>query len=79
MTGYVCETDNFAVHRLLPQVRRGDLLAVLNAGAYGYTMASVYNSRVRPPQVLVREGRDYLISRRETLEDLLALQTDFGF
>ena len=79
VTGYVCETDNFAVHRLLPQVRRGDLLAVLNAGAYGYTMASVYNSRVRPPQVLVREGRDYLMSRRETLEDLLALQTDFGF
>ena len=79
VTGYVCETDNFAVHRLLPQVRRGDLLAVLNAGAYGYTMASVYNSRFRPAQVLVKDGRDYLISRRETLDDLLALQTDYGF
>lgn len=79
VTGFICETDNFAVHRTLPEVRRGDLLAVLNAGAYGYTMASVYNSRFRPPQVLVKDGTDYLISRRETLDDLLALQTDYGF
>lgn len=79
VTGYVCETDNFAVHRTLPQIRRGDLLAIRNAGAYGYTMASVYNSRFRPPQVLVKDGCDYLISRRETLDDLLALQTDHHF
>lgn len=79
VTGYICETDNFAVHRRLPEIRRGDLLAVLNAGAYGYTMASVYNSRFRPAQVLVKDGQDYLISRRETLDDLLALQTDHGF
>lgn len=79
VTGFICETDNFAVHRTLPEVRRGDLLAILNAGAYGYTMASVYNSRFRPPQVLVKDGTDYLISRRETLDDLLALQTDYGF
>ena len=79
VTGYICETDNFAVYRRIPEIRRGDLLAILNAGAYGYTMASVYNSRFRPPQVLVKDGQDYLLSRRETLDDLLALQTDHGF
>lgn len=79
VTGYICETDNFAVHRRIPEIRRSDLLAILNAGAYGYTMASVYNSRFRPTQVLVKDGQDYLISRRETLDDLLALQTDHGF
>lgn len=79
VTGYICETDNFAVRRSIPEIRRGDLLAILNAGAYGYTMASVYNSRFRPPQVLVKDGKDYLLSRRETLDDLLALQTDHGF
>lgn len=79
VTGYICETDNFARGREISEIRRGDTLAVLNAGAYGYTMSSNYNSRFRPAEVMVRDGRDYLISRREELSDLLAAQVDAGF
>ncbi|MFM7194920.1 MAG: diaminopimelate decarboxylase, partial [Bacteroidota bacterium] len=52
----------------------GDLIVIKNAGAYGYTMSSNYNSRPRPAEVLVHEGKAKLIRRRETLEDLLATQ-----
>lgn len=74
VVGYVCETDSFASDRIIPEVRKGDLLVFKNAGAYCATMASNYNSRPRPAEVLVYKGKDYLIKRRETIEDLLNTQ-----
>ncbi len=71
LTGYICETDTFAVNRVLPEVRANDILCFLNAGAYGYAMASNYNSRCRPAEVLMDKNDSQLIRRRETLEDLL--------
>ncbi|MEO5584386.1 MAG: diaminopimelate decarboxylase [Flavobacteriales bacterium] len=76
VVGYICETDTFAWDRLLPEVQEGDLLAFLNAGAYGFSMASNYNSRPRPAEVLVKDGKAMLIRRRETVEDLLSLQLE---
>lgn len=76
VVGYICETDTFATDRTLPEVKAGDLLAFLNAGAYGLTMSSNYNARVRPAEVLVDQAEAKLIRRRETLEDLLKTQTD---
>ncbi len=70
VVGYICETDTFGLDRNLNEVREGDILAFNNAGAYGISMASNYNSRLRPAEVLVHEGQDYLIRRRETFEDL---------
>lgn len=74
VVGYICETDTFAWDRQLPEIQEGDVLAFLNAGAYGFSMASNYNSRLRPAEVLVKDGKALLVRRRETLEDLLALQ-----
>jgi diaminopimelate decarboxylase len=74
VVGNICETDTFGTDRRLPEVVEGDYLCFHNAGAYGFMMASNYNSRVRPAEVLIHEGKDYLIRRRETLEDLLATQ-----
>ena len=73
IVGPVCETgDFFARDRELPLVRRGDLLAVLDAGAYGISLSSNYNSRPRPAEVLVEGKKHRLIRRRETMRDLLA-------
>ena len=74
VVGYICETDSFASDIIIPEVRKRDLLLFRNAGAYCMTMASNYNSRFRPAEVLVMGGKDYLIRRRETMEDLLATQ-----
>ena len=71
VVGYICETDTFATDRLLPDVQTGDVLSFENAGAYGFSMASNYNSRSRPAEVLVYDGKSYLIRQRETFEDLL--------
>jgi diaminopimelate decarboxylase len=71
VTGYICETDTFAWDRKINEVREGDILAFMNAGAYGYMMSSNYNSRPRPAEVLIHDGKDYLIRQRETLDDLL--------
>ena len=76
ISGNICETDNFGSGRLLPEVREGDLIIMLNAGAYGYTMASQYNSRFRPAEVLIKNSEAFLIRRRETMEDLLQGQPD---
>ncbi len=76
VVGYICETDTFGWDRKLSEVREGDLLAFRNAGAYGWSMASNYNSRFRPPEVLVHNGRAHLVRRRETLEDLLRTQVE---
>jgi diaminopimelate decarboxylase len=77
ITGNICETDDFALERMLPEVREGDLLAFHNAGAYGFEMASSYNARVRPAEVLFSGGKPQLIRRRESLDDLL-LQQNFS-
>lgn len=74
VTGNICETDDFALARVLPEVREGDLLAFQNAGAYGFEMASSYNARVRPAEVLYKDQQLQLIRRRESLNDLLAQQ-----
>jgi diaminopimelate decarboxylase len=73
VVGPICEsTDFFAKDRHLPPSKRGDLLAVFSAGAYGMSMASEYNAFPRPPEVLVEGGVARLIRRRGTYEDLVA-------
>ncbi len=79
VVGYICETDTFGWDRKLSEVHEGDILAFSNAGAYGYTMASNYNSRFKPAEVLVHEGKDYLITRRETIEDVMRNQVVVEF
>ena len=75
VVGGVCESSDFlAKDRLLPAVGRGDRLAVFSAGAYGLVMASQYNSRPRPPEVLVEGASWRVIRRRETYEDLVAAE-----
>lgn len=75
VVGPICEGADFlAKDRALPPVQRGDLLAVFTAGAYGFTMSSNYNSRPRVPEVLVEGGTFRVIRRRETYEDLVALE-----
>lgn len=76
IVGYICETDTFAHDRILPEVRTHDLLVFRNAGAYCFTMASNYNLRERPAEVLIWEGKDYLIGKRETYEDLVSAYVD---
>jgi diaminopimelate decarboxylase len=71
IVGYICETDTFGYNRKLEQVREGDILVFLNAGAYCSTMASNYNSRYRPAEVLVHNGKAHLIRKRENMQDLL--------
>lgn len=74
VVGYICETDTFAVDRKIAEVNEGDILAFLNAGAYCYAMSSNYNSRFRPAEVFIQDGKAQLIRHRETLEDLLKNQ-----
>ncbi len=73
VVGPICETgDFFARDRELASVEAGDLLAILDAGAYGFSLASNYNSRCRPAEVLIEKGKARLVRRREVLDDLLA-------
>ncbi len=74
VVGNICETDTFAWDRTIPEITEGDFLVFFNAGAYGYEMASNYNARYKPAQVLYENGVAKLISRRDTFEDLLSLQ-----
>lgn len=74
VVGNICETDTFAENRSLPEIRENDFLVFRNAGAYGFEMASNYNSRYRPAEVLYQNGLPQLIRRRETFEDLLSNQ-----
>ena len=75
VVGNICETgDVLAANRMLPMIKEGDLVCVLDAGAYGYSMASCYNNRLRPAEVMIGlDGVDRLIRRREELDDLLTL------
>ncbi|MEC8738903.1 MAG: diaminopimelate decarboxylase [Bacteroidota bacterium] len=74
VVGYICETDTFGYDRKISEVREGDILAIHNAGAYGFQMSSNYNSRYRPAEVLIHQGKAHLIRRRETFNDLLDTQ-----
>lgn len=76
VVGYICETDTLGSKRELPKAVAGDILCIKNAGAYGFSMASNYNSRVRPAEVLVYQNEAKLIRRRETTEDILATIVD---
>ncbi|MBN7814658.1 diaminopimelate decarboxylase [Algoriphagus pacificus] len=71
VVGYICETDTIAAERDISEVRMGDYLVIKNAGAYGISMASNYNSRLRPAEVLVWDGKANLIRKREKFKDLL--------
>ncbi len=75
VSGQICESgDIIAKDRMLPEAKEGDLVCVLDAGAYGYSMASTYNTRPRPAEVMIcRDGSVKQIRRRETYEDLMAL------
>jgi diaminopimelate decarboxylase len=72
VVGPICESGDFlAKGRRMPAVERGELLAVMSAGAYGFSMSSNYNSRPRIPEILVRDDRWYVIRKRENSEDLV--------
>lgn len=80
IVGPVCESgDFFAQEREMPEVRAGDLLAIMSAGAYGFVMASNYNSRPLPAEVLVRGGEVALIRERQTLDDLVRGEVNPAF
>jgi len=76
IVGNICETDTLGSDRELNEVREKDLIVLKNAGAYGYSMASNYNSRLRPAEVLVIDGKAHLIRERDKLEDILRGQKD---
>ncbi len=76
VVGYICETDTFATNRRISEIKEGDMLSFSNAGAYCFTMASNYNSRYRPAEVLWYNGEAHLIRERETFEDLTRNQVE---
>ena len=76
VVGPICESGDFlAKDRTLPEVKPGDLLAIMSAGAYGFVMASNYNSRPRVPEVLVKDGEVHVIRTRESYDDLVKGET----
>jgi diaminopimelate decarboxylase len=76
VVGNICETDTFAWDRTINEVREGDYLVFHNAGAYGFEMSSNYNSRYKPAEVLVKDGKAHLIRKRDQFEDLLRNQIE---
>ena len=74
VVGNICETDTFAWDRTLNEVREGDLLVFYNAGAYGFEMSSNFNARLKPAEVLVKDGKATLIRKRDEFEDLMRNQ-----
>jgi len=74
VVGNICETDTFAWDRVLNEVREGDFLVFHNAGAYGFEMSSNFNSRLKPAEVLFKDGKFQLIRRADVFEDLLRNQ-----
>ena len=79
VVGYICETDTFAQNRRIAEITEGDILAFSNAGAYSFSMASNFNSRYRPSEVLWYNGKAHLIRERETFEDLINHQVIMNF
>ena len=76
VVGNICETDTLGSDRKLSEVSEGNLLVIKNAGAYGYSMASNYNSRFRPAEVMILNGEAKLIRQRDTFEDLIRGQVE---
>jgi diaminopimelate decarboxylase len=79
VVGYICETDTFANNRRINEINEGDILCFKNAGAYCFSMASNYNSRFRPAEVLWYNDKAHLIRKRETFEDILKNQIEVDF
>ena len=79
VVGYICETDTFGSNRRISEISEGDILCFENAGAYCFSMASNYNSRYRPAEVMIYNNDDYLIRERETFEDLVKNQKIIEF
>lgn len=78
IVGNICETDTFGWDRKLTEVHEGDILCFKNAGAYGITMASNYNARLKPAEVLIYQGKTHLIRKRETLDDIIVNEVAFN-
>ncbi|MDI3318266.1 diaminopimelate decarboxylase [Pinibacter soli] len=76
VVGNICETDTFAWDRALNEVREGDFLVFYNAGAYGFEMSSNFNSRLKPAEVMVKDGEAILIRKRDVFEDLMKNQIE---
>ncbi len=76
VVGNICETDTFAWDRVLNEVREDDLLVFYNAGAYGFEMSSNFNSRLKPAEVMFKDGAFQLIRKRQVFEDLLIGQVE---
>lgn len=76
VVGYICETDTFANNRRISEISEGDILCFKNAGAYCFSMASNYNSRFRPAEVLWHKDKAHLIRSRETMDDILRNQIE---
>jgi diaminopimelate decarboxylase len=74
IVGYICETDTFGSNRRITEIKEGDVLCFSNAGAYCFSMASNYNSRYKPAEILLYNGVDYLIRKQETFDDLIKNQ-----
>ncbi|GFD83303.1 diaminopimelate decarboxylase [Tenacibaculum sp. ZH5_bin.1] len=74
VVGYICENDTFGSNRRINEISEDDILCFHNAGAYCFSMASNYNSRFRPAEVMIYKGKDYLIRKRETMEDIIKNQ-----
>ena len=71
VVGYICETDTFGSNRRIAEISEEDVLCFHNAGAYCFSMASNYNSRYLPAEVMLYKGKDYLIRKRQTIKDIL--------
>lgn len=74
IVGNLCEVDNFAKSRQIPTIREGDILAIRDAGAYGFSMSSQYNSRPRPAEVLLDGSDAFVIRERENFDDMVRNQ-----
>ena len=74
VVGYICETDTFGSNRRISEISEEDILCFHNAGAYCFSMASNYNSRYLPAEVMIVDGQDYLIRKRQTIQDILQNQ-----
>ena len=76
VVGNICETDTFGTDRKISEIREGDYLVFYNAGAYGFEMSSNFNSRLKPAEVMVKDGKAILIRKRDVFEDLLKSQVE---
>lgn len=79
VVGYICETDTFGVNRQITEINEEDILCFQNAGAYCFSMASNYNSRYKPAEVLWHNNQDFLIRKRETMDDIYRNQIKIDF